>query len=229
MSTTFQTLPIASTSATAATKGKSVLGKDDFLNLLIVQLRNQDPLDPMKGTEFATQLAQFSSLEQLTNINSNLTESVTTNQLMAQSIGNSLAATMIGKSVKASSNTFMVTGTGDSHLGYTLARDAAAVTLKISDATGLRVRTISIDGAKLGEGTYSWDGLNDVGSRVPDGAYTFTVEAADSAGVAVSATTSLSGLVSAIRFTANGTVFVVDGVEIPLSQIIEILNGKGNG
>jgi flagellar basal-body rod modification protein FlgD len=229
VSTTFQALPIASTTATAATKGKSVLGKDDFLNLLIVQLRNQDPLDPMKGTEFATQLAQFSSLEQLTNINTNLTESVTTNQLMAQSIGNSLAATMIGKSVKASSNTFMVTATGDSRLGYTLARDAASVTIKISDATGLRVRTITIDGAKQGDGTYSWDGLNDTGNRVAAGTYTFTVEGADSAGVAVSATTSLSGLVSAIRFTANGTVFVVDGVEIPLSQIIEILNGKGNG
>jgi flagellar basal-body rod modification protein FlgD len=116
---------------------ESVMGKDDFLKLLIVQLRNQDPLEPMKGTEFATQLAQFSSVEQLTNINSNLSESITTNQLMAQSIGNALAATMIGKTVKASGNAFTVATSGNMHLGYSLSTAAASVKVSIRDANGL--------------------------------------------------------------------------------------------
>ena len=62
MSTTYTTLPLTSSPSTTATKGKSALGKDDFLKLLIVQLQNQDPMDPMKGTEFAAQLEQFSSV-----------------------------------------------------------------------------------------------------------------------------------------------------------------------
>ena len=100
MSITYTTLPVTSSTSTSATSGSSTLGKDDFLKLLIVQLRNQDPLNPTEGTEFAAQLAQFSSVEQLTNINSTLTESLATNKLLTQSIGNSLATTMIGKTVK---------------------------------------------------------------------------------------------------------------------------------
>jgi len=64
---------------------------------------------------------------------------------------------------------------------------------------------------------------------VASGSYTFSVEAVDAAGTKVTATSYLYGMVSGIRFTPDGTVFVVDGMEIPLSQIIEILNGKGNG
>lgn len=229
MSTTYTTLPLTSSTSTATTTGKSVMGKDDFLKLLIVQLRNQDPLNPMKGTEFATQLAQFSSVEQLTNINSSLSESITTNQLMAQSIGNALAATMIGKTVKASGNEFSVSASGDMHLGYSLSVDAASVKVSIRNASGLIVRTLTVDGATKGDGIVAWDGLDEAGNHVASGTYTFSVEAVDAAGTTVTATSFLYGLVSGIRFTSDGTVFVVDGMEIPLSHIIEILNGKGNG
>ncbi len=229
MSTTYTTLPLTSSTSTATTAGKSVMGKDDFLKLLIVQLRNQDPLEPMKGTEFATQLAQFSSVEQLTNINSNLSESITTNQLMAQSIGNALAATMIGKTVKASGNAFTVSASGNMHLGYSLSTAAASVKVSIRDANGLLVRTLTVDGATKGDGTVVWDGLDEAGNHVASGSCTFSVEAVDAAGTKITATSYLYAVVSGIRFTSDGTVFVVDGMEIPLSQIIEILNGKGNG
>jgi flagellar basal-body rod modification protein FlgD len=229
MSTTYTTLPLTSTTSATATKGKSALGKDDFLKLLIVQLQNQDPMDPMKGTEFATQLAQFSSVEQLSNISSSLTESISANQVMTQSINNALASTMIGKSVKASSDSFNVTESGEMNLGYTVAKDAATVTVKIFDGAGTLVRTMTIAGAKQGDGTAVWDGRDDHGKKVAAGTYSFSVEAVDSAKTAITATSFVTGTVSGIRFKSTGTVFVVDGVEIPLSQIIEILNGKGNG
>lgn len=76
-------------------KAKKELGKDDFLNLLIAQLKNQDPLNPMKDTEFIAQLANFSSLEQISNMNKNLEEF-----LQQQQYQNSVAAvSMIGKEI----------------------------------------------------------------------------------------------------------------------------------
>ena len=229
MSTAYSTLPLTSSTSTTATKGKSALGKDDFLKLLIVQLRNQDPMDPMKGTEFATQLAQFSSVEQLSNISSSLSESISSNQVMTQSINNALASTMIGKTVKASANSFNVVGGGEMKLGYTLAKDAATVTVKIYDDSKILVRTITVDGGQKGDGTAVWDGRDDHGGQVAAGTYSFSVDAVDSAKTSVAATAFVSGTVTGIRFKSEGTVFVVDGVEIPLSQIIEIVNGKGNG
>ncbi|WP_333652365.1 flagellar hook assembly protein FlgD [Dissulfurispira sp.] len=77
------------------TKVKKELGKDDFLNLLIAQLKNQDPLNPMKDQEFIAQLATFSSLEQVSNMNKNLEEF-----LKQQSYQNAtVASTMIGKEI----------------------------------------------------------------------------------------------------------------------------------
>jgi flagellar basal-body rod modification protein FlgD len=231
MSSDFLTTALTSSTATAtsAATGKSTLGKDDFLKLLIVQLRNQDPLDPMKGTEFATQLAQFSSVEQLSNINTNLTDSIAANQLMTQSIGNSLAATMIGKDIKASASSFTLTGSNTVNIGYTLGNNAATVDVKVYDSAGTLVRTIKAVNTEKGDGSVAWDGKNDNGSQAAAGTYSVKVDAVDLAGTAVTATSFMTGTVTGVRFTANGTVFVVDGVEVPLSQIIEVLNGKGNG
>jgi flagellar basal-body rod modification protein FlgD len=224
-----QTAAIGAQTLTGATSSQAILGKDDFLKLLITQLRYQDPLEPMKGTEFAAQLAQFSSVEQLANINTSLTETLATNQLMTQSIGNSLAATMIGKGVKASANEFRFTGAGDAHLGYTLPVSAAEVSVQVYDSTGTLVRTITSAPTDKGDSTVVWDGTNDSGQTMAEGKYTFKVVAQDASKVAITATPFVYGTISAVRFTSAGTMFVVDGVEIPLSQILELLNGKGNG
>jgi flagellar basal-body rod modification protein FlgD len=223
-----QTAAIGAQTVAGAAGSQTILGKDDFLKLLITQLRYQDPLEPMKGTEFATQLAQFSSVEQLANINTNLTQTLITNQIMTQSIGNSLAATMIGKDVKASGNEFRFTGTGDVQLGYALPAAAASVSVGVYDNRGTLVRTITNGGTDKGDSTVVWDGTNDQGQTVASGNYTFKVDAQDALKATLAATPFLYGTISAVRFTAGGTVFVVDGVEIPLSQILEILNGKGN-
>jgi flagellar basal-body rod modification protein FlgD len=224
-----QTVAIGAQALAGTAGSQAILGKDDFLKLLITQLRYQDPLEPMKGTEFAAQLAQFSSVEQLANINTNLTQTLATNQLMTQSIGNSLAATMIGKDVKASANEFRFTGTGDVQLGYTLPVSAAEVSVRVYDSTGTLVRTITNAPTVKGDSTVVWDGMNDNGQLVAEGKYTFKVEALDASKAALTALPFVYGTISAVRFTAEGTMFVVDGVEIPISQILELLNGKGNG
>src|ERR1700690_2579879 len=106
MSTPVQSVSTALSNASSTTNSAQsgttpVLGEDDFLKLLTMQMQYQDPMNPMSGTEFASQLAQFSSVEQLTNINSELAQSISSNSVLTQSINNDLAATFIGKNVRA--------------------------------------------------------------------------------------------------------------------------------
>jgi flagellar basal-body rod modification protein FlgD len=217
--------PLTSGQTVAAQRAaKSTLGKDDFLNLLVTQMQNQDPLDPMKGTEFASQLAQFSSLEQLTNINTSLQQSLNANAALSSSINNALAATFIGKDVRAVANSFQYNASGNVKLGYALTTPADSVVVKIYDGAGNVVKTMN--GSKgSGDNTITWDGTNDRGEMVGTGSYTFKVEAADSSGAALDSTTYVFGKVSGVRFKADGTVFVIDGVEISLANIMEIMQG----
>jgi flagellar basal-body rod modification protein FlgD len=217
---------LSAAAPTYATSSSSSLGKDDFLKLLVEQLKNQDPMNPLDGTEFASQLAQFSSVEQLTNMNSNLETSVATNQLMAQSIGNSLATTMIGKEIKATGNTLKWDGETEVKFGYTLDTAAANATVRIYNAKGQLVQ--EIEGASLlkGENWLTWDGNEGV---QPKGDYTFRVDAKDADGKTVAASGLTLGTITGVRFTASGTVFLIDGVEVPVANILEILNGATHG
>lgn len=214
---------IAAVNSNARTP-KNTLGKQDFLNLLVSQMRNQDPLDPMKGTEFAAQLAQFSSLEQLTNLNESMTASLDANAILAQSINNGLSATFIGKEVRANTGTFRYTGSGNVKLGYELPMDAGSVKVRIYDANGRLVKTID-GGTDKGVNNLSWDGGLVKDEMAPSGTYTFTVEAKDTAGNVLTAPQYVFGTVSGVRFKSDGTVFVVDGMEISLGDILEIMGG----
>jgi flagellar basal-body rod modification protein FlgD len=217
---------LSAASPTYATASSSTLGKDDFLKLLVEQLKNQDPMNPLDGTEFASQLAQFSSVEQLTNMNSNLEASVTTNQLMAQSIGNSLATTMIGREIKAAGNTLKWDGETKVKFGYVLDTAATNATVRIYDAKGQLVQEIEGAGILEGENWLTWDGNEGV---QPEGDYTFKVDAKDADGKSVAATGVTMGTITGVRFTASGTVFLIDGVEVPVANILEILKGTTNG
>ncbi len=170
----------SSTAASPQTSTTPVLGEDDFLKLLTQQMQYQDPMDPMSGTEFASQLAQFSSVEELTNINTELGQSISANSVLTQSINNDLAATFIGKNVQATTNTFTYSGTGTTELGYNLPSAASTVTVNISDGSGNVVKTIQSAPTGNGDQSFTWDGTNDAGNQVGSGTYTFSVQATDS-------------------------------------------------
>ncbi len=207
-----------------AGKPGGILDKDDFLKLLVMQLRHQDPLSPLEGTEFAAQLAHFSSVEQLSNINSNLMFSLDANYLLTQSINNALATTFIGKEVRASADRFFYTGEGDVTLGYNLANSADTVVVKVYDEMGNLVKTLNGDGSK-GENAITWDGTNENNHKLDKGKYSFTVEAKDKGGAEISVEQYILGKVEGVRFKDNGTFFIIGGVEIALSNIREILEG----
>ena len=163
-----------SNSQTTTSKDE-VMGKDDFLNLLVTQLKNQDPLNPMDSAGFTAQLAQFSSLEQLTNVNSNLEKMITSQSDMS----NYQAISYIGKNVFSYGNQINLSEGVSDNVHFELNGNAKNVSIQIYDSSSKLVRTIEENYMKSGSNTYSWDGLNSNGNSVSDGTYTFKVYAYD--------------------------------------------------
>ncbi len=163
-------------------KQNQVMGKDDFLRLLVTQLNHQDPLNPMDGQEFAAQLAQFSSLEQLSQINSNLDLSLQSDLMLSQSIANNLAVGLIGREVLALDN--RLTGE-ESQVYLQLGQAAAGVTIEIRNAAGNLVRTLTGGELEAGIRSLSWDGRDEQGNSLPAGDYTFSVAAVDGDGISI--------------------------------------------
>jgi flagellar basal-body rod modification protein FlgD len=212
----------AATAATATTgvqgTSREALGKDDFLKLLITQLQNQDPLSPMDNSQFLAQMAQFSSLEQMQNLNASFDESM----LISQSLSNSSAAGFIGRHVRAAGDGVTLGTTGSVELGYFLPSDAATVTLTVLDEQGREVRTLTADETTAGAHRLEWDGADLDGRRVAAGSYTFEVSAKDADGLDVSATSVVTGLVDGITFQNGSAYLLVDGREVPLSEVLEV-------
>jgi flagellar basal-body rod modification protein FlgD len=213
------------TAATAATGTQGVqggsrqaLGKDDFLKLLITQMRYQDPLSPMDNTQFLAQMAQFSSLEQMQNLNESFDQSM----LISQSLNNSSAAGFIGRHVRASGDGVTLGTTGSVELGYFLPAEAATVSVTVLDDQGREVRTLAADGTAAGAHRLEWDGADLDGRRVAAGSYTFEVSAKDVDGIDINATSVVTGLVEGITFKNGSAYLLVDGREVPLSEVLEV-------
>jgi len=174
------TLGTYSESAPTYTSPEKELGRDQFLTLLVAQLKHQDPLNPLESADFTAQLAQFSSLEQLFGINESLDG--IKEAVAAKASDNVLD--YIGRSVKTLDNSILVkNGTTESNV-YEL-EDGAEVTISIRDDEGLVIRTIYAGWQDAGEHELIWDGRDNQGSVVGDGVYTFELEATDEEGFIV--------------------------------------------
>jgi flagellar basal-body rod modification protein FlgD len=196
----------------------SAMGKEDFLSLLIAQLQNQDPLNPTDSTEFTAQLAQFSSLEQLGNINQNLME---LNNFQA-SINNSQAVSLIGKAITATGNSIQLTDDGQVQCDFSLENDAVQVVANIYDSTGEFVREIESQKLSAGQHSLFWDGTDKQGNRVASGNYTFEILAADAKGRDIDATTFFSGTVDRVAFENNTSYLIAGNQKIALGDVIEV-------
>ena len=197
---------------------KTTLGKDDFLKLLVSQLKNQDPLNPMESTEFTAQLAQFSSLEQLTNMNKNLDYLL----LYQTSINNAQAVGFIGKTVKAEGNSITVKDGTSDQVQFDLAGDAAGVNVFIYDASDNLIKTINCGALNDGEQSIEWDGTNDDGETVSDGTYTFEVSARDGSGDTIKASTYMTVKVTGVTFKDGNAYLLAGDTEISMNDIIEV-------
>jgi len=191
--------------ASSATKSKS-LDKDAFLRLLTTQLQNQDPLNPTDSTEFTAQLAQFSSLEQLSNVN----ETLNTLKLYQASINNAQAVGFIGKDIVANGNSVEMKGGQPVSCDYEIPAAAKSVVVTIYDATGNFVRDYQKTALSAGKQSLTWDGRDRNGNTVADGAYTFEVQALDQKGAKLNVTTFSKGTVTGVTFE-DGITYLITG------------------
>jgi flagellar basal-body rod modification protein FlgD len=205
-------------------KSEALEQKDQFLKLLTYQLRSQNPLKPYDNQEFATQLAQFSQLEQLSDIKGLLEEQSKVNLALSQVMTNSALPGMLGKYAKAYTTNINYTQGSPASLGYDLDMSAVEGKVTIYDDQGRIVRTIDLQGSNLqvGDHTIQWDGKDDSGNTLDSGNYSFFVDFKNANGSEQQASTFTYGKIEAVRFKNNGTVLVVDGLEIPISDITDI-------
>jgi flagellar basal-body rod modification protein FlgD len=205
------------TAKTAAAASKT-MDKEAFLTLLIAQLQHQDPLNPADSTEFTAQLAQFSSLEQLSNINENL-ESL---KLYQASINNSQAVAFIGKEIVAKGNSVEVKSGRASDCEFDLSAAAKQATVSIYDASGGFVADIELTGLKAGKQSVTWDGKDRSGNAVADGTYTFEVQAEGAGGEKLTATTYSRGTVTGITFEDGITYLMIGGSKVAIGDVTRI-------
>jgi flagellar basal-body rod modification protein FlgD len=207
----------SATSSTAAT-GSDALGENQFLQIFSAELANQDPSSPMDSSQLASQLAQFSSVEQLTDVNTNLQQLMVSQGAQSQVAD----ASLIGTQVMYSSNSVSLTAGQPVSLDASYATAPAQVTVTIQNSAGQTVRTMQLGPQPAGQSTVSWDGMDDNGNPLPSGNYTATITAADVSGNPITVTQESTGIVSGITFTNGYPQLVVNGVDIDLSNISQI-------
>ncbi len=208
---------IATTQQNNTTLSKGALAKQDFLSLLTTQLRYQDPTAPMDNSQMSAQLAQFSQLEALENIDSTMQDQL----LLSQSMNNSFMTSMIGKGVKAYGNAIKLED-GESDIHYYIGGTGKA-TVSIYNEEGILVREIEGNQVGYGDHVIQWDGKDSDGNPVGEGDYTFSVEGLDSAGKAISCETYSVGHIEGIAYEEGSPFLYVNGSYINLSEIIELL------
>lgn len=190
-------------------KQHNKMGKDGFLRLLTHQLSNQDPFKPVDQKEFAADLAQFSQLEQLTNMNKKMDKQVDNAPTESKFYG----ASFLGKEVLTQGTSLDYSGQGETvQLPFQLERDAKTVFVRIYDSREQLIAQLEKENMSQGSQTISWDGTSRDGTIASKDKYRFEVIAYDNTFEEFHGKTSATGIVTGVEFAENGeTVLMVDG------------------
>lgn len=188
---------------TSSTTSSTAEMEDRFLTLLMTQIKNQDPLNPLDNAQVTTQLAQLNTVNGIEKLNATLSQ-LLAGYNEAQGLQ---AAGIIGKNVMVAGNTLPLASGGTAYGGASLASAADKVTLTVKDASGKVVTTQDLGANEAGILYFSWDGKDSSGNAVKAGNYTFAV-AATANGKAVEATAMKIGTVSAVTRSTDG--FILD-------------------
>ena len=201
--------------------GNNQLDKDAFLKLMLAQMKYQDPTNPMQSHEMAAQLAQFTSLEQLNNINSTL-EGMK-NQQNPQI--NYQALNFIGKMVSGdSSKIARIAGDKDHEVNFNLMSAANSAKVTIKDEEGNAVKTIDLSNLKKGPNLVRWNGLTEDGIAARPGEYRVSVEAVGSNGQKIVAETAFEGKITGLNFTPAGPVLLVGQQTVQMKDVKKIVD-----
>jgi flagellar basal-body rod modification protein FlgD len=202
------------------TAGNDKLDKDAFFKLMLAQMKNQDPTNPLKSHEMAAQLANFSSLEQMNNMNQTLTEMKNGQKPLEQF----QALNFIGKAVGGdSSKIARVKGDKEHDFRFTLGTAAAKVQIRIrNNDTGETIRTIDLQKLKEGDNKFVWNGQTDKGQPAPAGNYQMFAEAFNGNGGKQQIKTDFEGIITGVSYTAEGPVLMVGNQSVRMRDIKKI-------
>ncbi|QPF83133.1 flagellar biosynthesis protein FlgD [Bradyrhizobium genosp. L] len=217
MTVSSATSAASSTSSSSASNASMGLSSSDFLNLLVSELQNQDPLNATSSTDFINQLTSYANFNEQQSINSSMTS-------LASSFSSLVtlnSVNYIGHTVEAKTNTAELTN-GSATFGYSLTSASSNVAISVADSSGNVVWSGKGTG-NAGSNSFTWDGKSSDGTQLADGGqYTVSVTATDSAGNSVLSYTSITGTVTGIDASGSTPSLLVNGVPVSASNIIGV-------
>lgn len=191
--------------------------QDRFMTLLVTQMKNQDPLNPMDNAQVTSQLAQLSTVTGIDKLNATVA-SLNSSYLSSQSMQ---AAGMIGHAVVAPGSNLALSS-GKSSFGIDLAQPADNVQVSILDSAGNVMQKMNLGAVPIGTSMFTWDGAKDAGGVAPDGKYQFKVTAT-SGSTAVDVTKLSVGVVSSVTTGAAGVKLSVPVIgDVAMSDVKQI-------
>lgn len=196
------------------------LDRNAFMKMLIAQLKNQDPMSPMDGRDFITQLSQLTGVEQLTSIG----DRISSLQVATAGVANTQTSELVGKTIEAKGDSFLLDDMGPGGTAFTLDQPATEVTVKIVNENGDVVQTMTLGEQGPGEHDISWDGKTSEGVRAPAGRYHVTIEAKDASGKAITANTDVKGVVGSVSYEHGYPELVIGNRRVALGNVTSIGN-----
>jgi flagellar basal-body rod modification protein FlgD len=205
--------------STSTAKKDESLGQADFMRLMTEQLKHQDPLKPLSNSEFIGQLAQFSTVQGIADLNTTVTGF--TNALTGDQVLK--GASLVGHSVLVPSNQLALTEDNSGSVsGLVMASEPGTVTIEITYASGVIVQKLSID-AEKGEVPFAWDGRNAKGDQMPAGAYSIKATHTASNGTATALNTYVDATVESVTIGSDGLYLNLPGLgTAPLDYVLRI-------
>jgi flagellar basal-body rod modification protein FlgD len=210
-------LPLAEEDNLYAAK-EDKLGRDAFMKLFLAQMNHQDPLNPMDTSQFSSQLAQFSTLEQLYNVNENL-ESI---EGIASSDNKYNALGLMGKDIQAQSDSLLLTDDSPATGAFYLDTAAEGCIVRIYDEKGEAIKDIDMEEQWAGTHSFEWDGRDKNGNMRSSGVYHYSVSAVSPEGDMLNVEKYIEGTVTRVSLFEEEPVIYVKDIPMNMKEIINI-------
>ncbi|AKS16350.1 flagellar hook capping FlgD N-terminal domain-containing protein [Xanthomonas campestris] len=206
------------TTSSKVAKKEDALGQADFLKLMTEQLQHQDPLKPMENSAFLGQLAQFSTVQGIGDLNTkvgNFSDSMNSDQVLK-------GAALVGHNVLVPSAQVTIDATGSAK-GVVAATSAGFVNFEITDANGTFVKQLSVPASAAGEVSFAWDGTDANGNRMAAGKYGITATQTDTAGAKSKLATYVDAPVDSVTIGSDGLYLNLTGLGTsPLANVLRV-------
>ncbi|KAB7771857.1 flagellar hook capping FlgD N-terminal domain-containing protein [Xanthomonas maliensis] len=215
----YNSLGLSASSATPTKKKEESLGQADFLKLMTEQLKYQDPLKPMENSAFLGQLAQFSTVQGIGDLNKTVTgfsTSMNSDQVLR-------GAALVGHQVLVPSAQVALDATGSAQ-GAVAATAAGTVNFDITNANGQVVKTLSVQTTAAGETPFAWDGTDANGNRLPPGKYGITAtQIAANTGDKSKLSTYVNAPVDSVTIGSDGLYLNLTGLgTAPIANVLRV-------